>query len=142
MKTKRCSLCHKIKDIGEFYIRNNRKHNRTSRCGQCLNKIMREKYNPELMRGYDLMKLYGITHKDYLRMLKQQDGKCAICNRPEPEVTKKHKKFLCIDHDHKSRIVRGLLCDSCNRGIGLLKDDPAILSSAISYLQNYDTRTT
>lgn len=62
-------------------------------------------------------------------MLSKQNGVCAICKtNPYPD-----KKF-CVDHDHNTGVVRGLLCDLCNRGIGLMRDDVVILASAIDYL--------
>lgn len=72
---------------------------------------------------------YRITEKDYLDLLRQQDGVCAICGSyPTP------RRRLVVDHDHESGAVRGLLCPSCNAGVGMLKDDVAVLQSAISYL--------
>lgn len=59
-----------------------------------------------------------------------QDGKCAICLRPETTP-------LIIDHDHDSGRVRGLLCSACNRGIGMLQDSAEVVSSAASYLTRH-----
>jgi len=70
---------------------------------------------------------YGITAQDKDRMYQQQEGKCLICERW-------HEK-LAVDHCHKTGIVRGLLCDACNFGLGLMKDDPVVLARAIAYLQ-------
>jgi hypothetical protein len=42
---------------------------------------------------------------------------------------------LAIDHDHKSGVVRGLLCNNCNRGLGRLKDSVALLNAAVRYLK-------
>lgn len=65
-------------------------------------------------------------------MIKEdQDYKCAICGIHEENVT----KSLAIDHDHTTGLVRGYLCNNCNRGIGLLKDDPNVLRNAIEYLE-------
>ena len=52
---------------------------------------------------------------------------CQICSST-------HK--LCIDHCHVTGKVRGMLCNSCNRGIGLLKDNPEVLMAAVKYLSN------
>lgn len=69
---------------------------------------------------------YGITPEQYHAMQAQQAGKCAICgNAP---------KSLHIDHCHTSGHVRGLLCGSCNRALGLLKDCPDNFLRAIAYL--------
>jgi hypothetical protein len=69
--------------------------------------------------------LYGLTPVEHADLVARQKGLCAICNEP---------KDLCIDHDHKTGQVRGLLCTNCNLGIGNLKDDPEILRKAIAYL--------
>lgn len=80
---------------------------------------------------YQMKKNYGIGFFEYDAMFKKQNGLCAICDAPPPNH---HKKRLNIDHCHTSGRVRGLLCDACNRGIGLLKDSPDLMLKAISYL--------
>ena len=59
------------------------------------------------------------------KLVIEQAGRCAICHQ---EAT------LYLDHDHASGRVRGALCQYCNPALGLLKDDPARLESAIAYL--------
>jgi hypothetical protein len=56
---------------------------------------------------------------------------CKICGKPETAI---NKKYLCIDHDHGTLKVRGLLCDNCNKGLGCFKDDIEALKKAIEYL--------
>lgn len=63
-------------------------------------------------------------------MWEEQKGLCAICEDPLLEGHKVH-----IDHDHNNDIVRGILCKSCNNGIGFLNDDPKLLRKAIEYLE-------
>ena len=87
-------------------------------------------YNKEYKRRHDLKNLYGITPDDYNRMFVEQKGCCAICGTHQQEL----KKKLAVDHDHETGKVRGLLCRSCNTGIGLLKENKEILLAAISYL--------
>jgi len=93
------------------------------------------KHGRSRTREYDLelhmMKTYGLDLKDYEKMLKAQNYNCAICGSPPPN---NRKTRLAIDHCHTSGKVRGLLCDRCNRSIGLLKDDVSVLESAIKYL--------
>lgn len=72
--------------------------------------------------------MYGIDVPDYERMLAEQNGGCYICGK-QPE-----KKALDIDHDHKTGKVRGLLCSSHNRALGLLNDDPDLLLKSVEYL--------
>jgi hypothetical protein len=71
---------------------------------------------------------YGLSREDVARLLDDQGGICAIC--PEDISDSFH-----VDHSHVSGEVRGLLCSNCNTGIGLLKDDPAVLRSAVEYLE-------
>lgn len=82
-------------------------------------------------RKYQLQFSYGIDEAEYERLLKTQDNKCAICGTDKP--TGKWKVFA-VDHCHVTGKVRGLLCNECNRGMGLLKDSPDILQKAINYL--------
>lgn len=73
---------------------------------------------------------YNLSLEDYDRMLDDQDGRCAICLKPpEPD------RHLCVDHDHETGENRGLLCDICNRGVGIFRDDPEALRRAADYLE-------
>lgn len=69
---------------------------------------------------------YGLTMHDYNYMMANQNGRCKIC-REKPDK-------LVVDHDHGTGKVRGLLCNSCNTGLGLLQDAPAVLQSALMYI--------
>ena len=86
------------------------------------------------MRKYDLKKSYNITIEQYNEMLKKQSNCCGICKKHISETLAAKKSNLCVDHNHDTGKVRGLLCDKCNRGIGLLCDDIDILINAIEYL--------
>lgn len=70
---------------------------------------------------------YGISHDDYDRLYAQQQGRCCICDE--------FHSRLCVDHDHKTGRVRGLLCRSCNSGLGFFRDQPRHLRQAINYLE-------
>jgi hypothetical protein len=76
-----------------------------------------------------LKRKYGIALHEYDYRLKLQMGRCAICGR-EPG-----KRRLDVDHDHKTKKVRGLLCHRCNRGLPWFSDDPGVLRSAAHYLE-------
>jgi hypothetical protein len=70
------------------------------------------------------------TPELYEQLFSKQGGVCRICGEGP-----KAQRRLCIDHDHGTGQVRGLLCIPCNSGIGKLKDDPALLERAIEYLR-------
>jgi len=72
---------------------------------------------------------FGLTMEDFIDMLNEQDDRCWIC-RMEFETAAKAN----IDHNHETGEVRGLLCHSCNTGIGFLGDSPVLLRKAIEYL--------
>ena len=78
---------------------------------------------------------YGLTATEYDAMLQEQGGVCAIC-AAEPGAWRANGGGLVIDHDHSTGRVRGLLCPSCNRGLGQFDDDPVKLANAVSYLSN------
>lgn len=83
-------------------------------------------------RKYQLKYKYGISEDDYAQMFKEQEGKCAICETSDQ--TGKWQRFG-VDHCHVTGKIRGLLCNECNRGIGLLRDSVDILTKAINYLE-------
>lgn len=74
---------------------------------------------------------YGLTVDEYDERLMNQNGVCAICQNP-PDGGRWPR--LAVDHDHERKVVRGLLCEHCNIGLGKFKDDPVRLGAAIQYL--------
>ena len=92
------------------------------------------KRNPLKVRNSRLKK-YGITLKDYDRMLEEQNHKCKICGKSETAIVGGIKPMLSVDHCHETKKVRGLLCSACNRALGMFKDSPEILKNAIKYLR-------
>ena len=75
---------------------------------------------------------YGITIEQKEAMLKAQINRCAICTK------ELNFKTANVDHDHISKRIRGILCNSCNQGLGLFKDDPTFLENAINYLNRQE----
>jgi len=76
------------------------------------------------------LKKAGITPEEYVEQLATQNDRCAICGRHKSLF----KKAMHADHDHKSNRFRGILCESCNRGLGHFMDDPELLKKAACYL--------
>ena len=91
-----------------------------------------KEYNSWRQRQYQLKYSYGLTEAEYQELLVSQDFRCGICGTKTP--TGKWKVFA-VDHCHQTNKVRGLLCNECNRGMGLLKDSVDILQKAIAYLE-------
>jgi hypothetical protein len=95
------------------------------------------KENPDKYKSTEIQSKYEISMEDYYLLLGVQGGVCAICGSTDPKFG---RKFFCIDHDHSSGRVRGLLCHSCNLGLGHFKDDLSLIQSAQSYLLSNPAR--
>lgn len=92
---------------------------------------MWDKMNPLTKRAHDRKHKHGILPEEYARMVAVQGDCCGICGVGADALS----KALAVDHDHKTGNLRGLLCSSCNIGLGNFKDDPARLAAAIHYLE-------
>ena len=101
---------------------------------KALNKL--RKWRNENTDKYKAQKLraYNLTIEQFENMLQEQNGKCAICNEENS-----NNSDLCVDHNHTTEIVRGLLCRRCNMGLGYFKDDIELMKSGIEYLEKYDS---
>lgn len=95
----------------------------------------REK-NPNSNYNNHLKHTYNININDYNRIFSEQSGYCKICGKHQLELGKKR---LCVDHDHKTNKVRGLLCEKCNHGLGRFEDNIQSLKKAIEYLEEQNT---
>lgn len=89
----------------------------------------------EKQRDSDRLVLYGLTREHYEQMRARQGGGCAICGRSRGRMFRGKPRDLAVDHDHDTGVVRGLLCDDCNVGLGLFVDDPLILRKAAAYVE-------
>lgn len=111
-------------------------------CSKQLGKSPYKKENRRAKRGTsmrkDRIKFQGLKYeKLYNELYKKQGGRCAICKRTLDEINKNktHTRF-CIDHDHATGEIRGLLCNHCNLGLGYFCDDRYNLAQAIEYLSS------
>ena len=84
------------------------------------------------MRGY--YRRYGLTQQAYEELLINQKFSCAVCKVHMSETT---KQGLCVDHDHKTGQVRGLLCKGCNVALGETKDNVETLKGLIEYVNRF-----
>lgn len=114
-----CTKCFEQKDLTEFQERPDAPQAKyKAQCKKCIG---------DYLRAWQLRTKYAMDEEIYNRLKTIQNNSCAICHR---------EKELVIDHCHASGKVRGLLCNTCNRAIGLLKDDPIILETALNYVKN------
>ena len=74
---------------------------------------------------------YGLTVQEWQDMLSEQGGVCAICGEVQ------ENRSLCVDHNHETGDVRGLLCVRCNAGIGNFREKPDLFLNAIAYLERH-----
>lgn len=95
------------------------------------------RHRPDTAKSYQLRYKYGITIEEYKAISRLQNHRCKICGKKEKKRHSQTGKLrdLCVDHDHKTGKIRGLLCDVCNRLLALARDNKIILSSAIDYLE-------
>lgn len=89
-------------------------------------------HGKRISRNSRLKKVFGITIEDYDALLSTQNGVCAICKAVQNNGIR-----LAVDHSHKTKKVRGLLCMECNRAVGLLKDNSKIAQQVVNYLKYY-----
>ncbi len=141
METQVCKRCRKKKPLAKFYKAAFMKNAHESQCKVCQKELLRErkqrnpkKYQDDLRRNRYL-RWYGITIEDYDQMFEIQKGKCAICGTTRPHFRKNVKHFN-VDHNHETGTVRGLLCNTCNRGLGLFRDNVGLIGKAFQYLTN------
>lgn len=104
------------------------------------------KNNPEkarrITKNQNLKKSFGITLEEYERMHTEQNGLCAICQKPEKYLSKNPQSggqllSLAVDHNHETNRVRALLCMDCNKGLGCFGDNIPLLLAAIQYLKTH-----
>lgn len=145
MKT--CGVCGETKSLNGFYREATSVDGYRKVCKVCKNKSTaewrennRDKYNAD-MRSYNKkhysklrLQRYDLTLEQYDKMLLDQKGLCAICERA-PQT--KEKRPLNIDHHHETGKTRGLLCHTCNRSIVIL-DNPDLLAKAVAYIKKYE----
>lgn len=160
MPSKVCSGCKKRKPVSSFYTRKDSAY--TPQCKLCIRALSAEWYwanrthrakvhkawrRKNLARCSAISKAwriknkarcwrnrkrwflrvrYNMTFEDWSSMMERQDRRCAICRK---------QNKLNVDHNHTTGKVRGLLCDSCNLGLGYFKDRPDLFRLAAAYLE-------
>lgn len=120
LETKYCYVCHTEKPLSDFSYRKDR-HVYRAVCKECCNDKHR-------------LRRTGWSKQDVIKVLKEQDGKCAICGCT---LDTEPKTALACDHDHGNGHKRGLLCMRCNTALGLFDDNPNVLHNAVTYLNKF-----
>lgn len=149
--TKVCTACEQHKPLDAFYRKTNGRL--FSRCKECTaadkaeywkdNKearLARQKASGAVVTptgltrraGWDMQSRYGMSEYEYRRRMKAQGFKCACCSGPFDKI--------CIDHDHVTGVVRGLVCRGCNLMLGHAKDSIDVLRKAIKYLGRHKSQ--
>ncbi len=147
VETKQCQKCKQVLSADQFHRKPGTSDGLQSFCKSCQKEWQRQHRrrklaeNPEWETHQHLMKTYGISYETYQAMEVAQNHKCAICGSEDPKTRKRigaTRSRFCVDHDHKTGKIRALLCAKCNRGIGLLGDDPIRLEAAAKYLREHN----
>lgn len=162
---KKCSKCGLEQEISFFHRQKTKPDGRHSWCKVCRNLMLaeyrennresikerqrvqqqlRRKNNPDAVKNSKLREAHNISLEDYKRVLKEQDGKCAICGDANGRIDPRTGRpmMLSVDHDHTccdgknscGSCFRGLLCNRCNMGLGHFNDDLQLMTRAIEYL--------
>ena len=138
---KKCRKCNEVKDISHFFRNAQGRDGYNDACKECIaeerkvKRAMERAYlsalSADARKDADFRRRYGITLAAYDNLLAAQGGVCAICGRSPDEF----KRAFAIDHDHKTGVIRGILCPDCNRGLGGFQDNPELLRRAASFLE-------
>jgi hypothetical protein len=136
MATKCCKTCKRDLPTTEYHTHYSNKDGFRTSCKTCRtgqHKAYRAAKKAPAFQG--IGHKYGITPAQYNALLLAQDGQCIICGESDPHGGRTFG--FCVDHDHATGEIRGLLCNSCNSGLGMFRDNPRYLQRAIHYLQSY-----
>lgn len=129
---RKCPKCKFIFDLNFFRsVRTNNRNIKTN-CFNC--RRSRNKQDKNDIKNSRLRKIYNISLEDYNELEKEQNYRCVICLKNK---TKNKNKSLVVDHDHQTGLVRGLLCNNCNRSIGYAQDSICILKRMIEYISKH-----
>lgn len=136
--TFKCTCCKQIKENREFCRKKDARRIRrfASKCKECdrkrVEKYAKTRVFKKLAKQQQLKYKFSLSIERWNKMLEEQNYSCAICETAQKDLN----KTLCVDHDHKTGKVRGLLCHNCNVALGSFRDNSKILVRAIEYLKS------
>lgn len=121
-----CKKCNKFKDFKDF-SKDRGSHSKDGlnyRCKSCVSIYQKEwvQKNPQKAKSINIKCLYGINLEMYNSLAQAQNHRCRLCDE---------EKKLFIDHDHNTKEVRGLLCNSCNLAIAIFDNKPLYEKAAL-----------
>lgn len=122
---KRCGRCLVFKDVGEFFKCKSAKTGLKSTCKTCVG---------HLQRARDVKVKYNLDVEDVERLKEAQNNTCLIC--------KTQTDKLKIDHCHSTGKFRGLICNGCNSGLGMFRENIEAMKEAIKYLRTHKSSQT
>jgi hypothetical protein len=117
-----CPSCQQAIPVEEYVKSARTPSGFGSRCKSCHNAANNAAY---------WQRTYGLSKEDVAEIRMCQGDRCAICGDPQPQH---------LDHDHATGETRQLLCQRCNHGLGLFRDDPSLLHSAALYVDGHRQR--
>ena len=129
----RCTTCKDVLHKSLFFKNKSRKTGYDHNCKVCRGKNSKKDYNYEYSRKQRIAWTYDISVEDVQKIYDSQNGKCKICGVFKEGFSS--SQGLVIDHCHSTGKIRGLLCQSCNAGIGHLQESPEIFRKALLYLE-------
>ena len=92
---------------------------------------MRDRKGPAVKAEEHLLKAYGMTLKEKEEIIRKNNGLCPICRTDRPDM------WWTVDHCHRTGKIRDVICDKCNKMLGLAKDNPFTLLTAAHYVSNH-----
>jgi len=138
-----CFNCKKVKNVEDFFRHKHAAGGLQGVCKVCSLARRRKwnKSNIDKVQSYNikgrLKRDFGLEIEVYNALVEKQGNLCAVCNKPEEVRQNGHIKSLAVDHNHTTGKIRGLLCNNCNRTLGLLGDSQDILKKMIDYLAKH-----
>lgn len=124
-----CGRCRRMRPLSAFGREKKHSDGLNYYCKECVNAYANQ---------VRMQSSYGISMQEFEEMLHEQGGGCAICGRIVDDRKDGKERRLCVDHDHDTGEIRGILCTRCNTGIGMFGNDPDVLRRAINYLSQED----
>jgi len=133
---KQCTKCLVTKPETQFYRRSDGRKKLHNYCRECQNTTSKQYYAAHRHKAAsgERRRNYSLSEERFVHLMADQKGLCKICQRPETVKKGAMVATLSVDHDHATNKIRGLLCDRCNRGIGLFGDSRSRLLRAADYL--------